>query len=73
MIVFNIQCDSEKEMTELRGQMCYALKGSPAFINSEIAVCDNDNTSFLLVVGHSNERDVDYTIEQKSIKETWRK
>lgn len=46
-----------------------ALKGSPAYINSEIAICDNDDTSFYLVVGNNNDRDLKVTIGSKSFVE----
>ena len=69
MINMIIQCGSKEEMEHKKTRMHEALKGSPAYINSEIAICDNDDTSFYLVVGNNNDRDLKVTIGSKSFVE----
>lgn len=62
MIVLNIKCRSAEEMPKLRDRMCEALVGSPAFINSEIAICDftDLDKAFSVFIGKPNENDIEY-------------
>lgn len=69
MINMIIQCSSKEEMEQKKTRMHEALKGSPAYINSEIAICDNDDTSFYLIVGNNNDRDLKVTIGTKALIE----
>ena len=39
-VIFNIKCKNQKEMLKVRQEIHDGLCGSPAYINSEIAVCD---------------------------------
>ena len=72
-VAFNIKCKSTEEMHELRDKICLSLVGSPAFINSEIAVCDLQDDAFTLIVGNYNkdneERNVEYDIHSSNILE----
>lgn len=58
MITFRIHCPHPDVAAEWRDRFCEALVGSPAFINSEIGVCDGNDGEFYLVVGKSNDRDM---------------
>lgn len=70
MIVLGIKCASQEDMFKARETMHNALVGSPAYINSEIAICDceEDKTKFLLVVGNSNDNDVEFGVDFESFK-----
>lgn len=46
-----------------------ALAGSPAYKNSEIAICDEEDTSFHLVIGDRNECDITKVINTEDIKD----
>lgn len=65
MISIIIQCSSQEEMEQKKTRMHEALIGSPAYIESEIAICDNNDTSFYLVVGNNNDRDLEIIIGSK--------
>lgn len=54
MICLTIECNSPEEMFDTRNEMHRALQGSPGYINSEIAIIDNTDTSFCLVIGSMN-------------------
>ena len=69
MINMIIQCGSKEEMEQKKTRMHEALKGSPAYIDSEIAICDNDDTSFYLVIGQNNDRDLKVTIGSRELIE----
>ena len=43
--------------TALMETLHKALVGSPAYVDSEIAICEDDNGGFSLIVGNSNEND----------------
>ena len=43
---------------ELKEKCHKALKGSPGYINSEIAIVDDDDDSFMLVIGECNDNDL---------------
>lgn len=68
MIVLNIKC-KEDEAAFLRDRMCEALAGSPAFVNSEIGVCDVSTSEFCLVIGHRNENDIEFDVEESNLIE----
>lgn len=60
MIVFEV-----KGNNEMRDRFCKALVGSPAFVNSEIAVCDGKNgEEFFLAVGEVNGNDITIQIDE---------
>lgn len=43
-----------------------ALKGSPGYINSEIAICNDKNSeSFTLIIGNDNDNNLSGTIDFK--------
>lgn len=58
MIAFRIHCPHPGVAAEWRDRFCEALAGSPAFVNSEIGVCDGSGGEFFLVVGKSNDHDL---------------
>lgn len=62
MIVMKVNCRTQERMIKKREEFHKALIGSPAYVDSEIAVCDEDDTSFLLIVGKNNDNDVYYNI-----------
>lgn len=68
MIVFNIKCKQD-EAAFLRDRMCEALVGSPAFVNSEIGVCDVSPSEFCLVIGHSNDSDITFDVNESDLVE----
>lgn len=67
MIVFKIHCPHKKVTNEWRDKFCEALVGSPAFINSEIAVCDDNEYNFVLIVGESNDHDMTFDINESNL------
>lgn len=67
MIVFKIHCSHEEVTNEWRDKFCEALVGSPAFINSEIAVCDDNECNFVLIVGESNDHDMTFDINESDL------
>lgn len=58
MIIFRIHCPHPDVAAEWRDRFCEALVGSPAFVNSEIGVCDGSDGEFCFVVGKSNDHDM---------------
>ena len=63
MIQFNFNVKNGDSIAPLRDRLCEALVGSPAFINSEIAVVDGDDASHCsLIVGNKSENDKDMAI-----------
>lgn len=66
-VVINIKCKSTNEMKELREKIHLGLVGSPAYINSEIAVCDLQDDAFTLIVGNSNDNDIEYDLHSANI------
>lgn len=69
MISFKIKCEDSESMAKLREKFHYALVGSPAYIESEIAVCDcrEDDSCFFLAVGNDNDRDLYLEIKSDDI------
>lgn len=69
MICFKINCGDNGSMAKLRDKFNYALMGSPAYIESEIAVCncEEDDSCFFLVVGDSNDYNLDLEIKSGDI------
>ena len=46
-----------------------ALVGSPAYVDSEITICDEDDTSFHLIIGNSNDCNITKVINTEDIKD----
>jgi hypothetical protein len=69
MISLKIKCEDADSMAKLRDKFCSALCGSPAFVESEIAVCDciEDESCFFLAVGNDNDCDLDLEIDSTNI------
>ena len=72
-VAINIKCESVEKMHELREKMHLGLKGSPAYINSEIAICDLQDDAFTLIVGNYNEEhekvNVEYDVHGNNLLE----
>lgn len=66
-IEIKVKCDTEEKRDEIRDTFCRALVGSPAFINSEIAVCDDEADSFILAVGNLNDNNISLDLEYSSL------
>lgn len=64
MIVLNIMCDDVDEKCRFRDRLCEALVGSPAFINSEIAVTDftDLDKSLEVFIGKPNGSDIEFDL-----------
>lgn len=45
-----------------------ALVGTPGYLNSEIAIVEEDENSFTLCVGNSNDNDIHITIDTNNQK-----
>lgn len=60
MLKFNFKCNTQEEMFEKKEAIHDALVGSPAYINSEIAVCDVDDITFTLVIGELNDNNAEF-------------
>ena len=62
MICIKRVFETPEQAMKVKIQYHEALRGSPAYVNSEIAITDGDNpTEFYLVVGNSNEADISVT------------
>lgn len=68
-VSINIKCSSVKEMEELREKFHNGLKGSPAYINSEIAICDLQDDAFTIIIGNCNDHDIDMDVHSKNLLE----
>ena len=68
-VAINIKCTSPEEMTELRDKMHCGLVGSQAYVNSEIAICDLQDDAFTIIIGNSNDNDVDFDVHCKNLLE----
>ncbi len=56
-IQFNFTTNPGMDITPVKEDIHKALVGSPAYVNSEIAICDGDDpsSSFCLIVGNDQE------------------
>lgn len=63
-IILNVKCKSNEEMNNMKNQFHTALSGTPAYINSEIAICDDitNSKSFNVLVGNCNDNDIRFNI-----------
>ena len=62
MICIKRVFETPEQAMRVKTQYHEALVGSPAYINSEIAIMDGDHpTEFYLVVGNGNEADMSVT------------
>lgn len=72
MINLVIKAKDNESMLKIREEFHKALVDSPAYINSEIAICtenpDNSN-EFNLVIGDCNNNDITKVIEVENIKD----
>lgn len=50
--------DKERRDTKME-EFHKALVGSPAYINNEIAICEDGDCCFVLIVGNDNNNDLD--------------
>ena len=73
MITFGIKCESPEEMTKLRDEMKLALSGTIANNVGEAIVYNFFGNDLMLAIGSSNDHDINYVVQQKDIKCTWRK
>ena len=55
--------ENEDEMREQLNDFHEALKGTPGYINNEIALCETSATEFVLVIGNDNDFDKDLIID----------
>ena len=70
MINLVIKCKDNETMLKTREKFHNALVGSPAYLSSEIAICnEDDDTSFNLVVGDINNNDITKVINNEDIKD----
>ena len=69
MLSINIKCKSPEEMHELRDKFYLALMGSPAFIDNEIAICDLQDDAFTLIIGNSNDNNIDLDVNNRYLLE----
>lgn len=57
MINITVESLDSEESFKVKERLHNALVGSPAYINSEIAICDVDEKTFILAVGNCNDDD----------------
>ena len=55
MIDLIIKGKDKEDTFLMKEKMHNALAGSPAYIESEIAICDEDDNTFHLIIGNNNE------------------
>lgn len=68
MIEIKVKCNDEQERDELRDKFCEALVGSPAYVESEIAVCDDEEDGFILAIGNPNSKNIAFELEGCAIE-----
>ena len=68
MINLVIKSKDVKKLNSMKEDFHYALTGSPAYVNSEIAICDNDTESFFLIIGNNNNCDITKEIDVDNIE-----
>ena len=68
MIDLIIKGKDKEETFVMKEKMQNALAGSPGYIDSEIAICDETETSFHLVIGDRNDCDITRYINIEDIK-----
>lgn len=68
MINLVIKSKSMKKLHSIKEEFHYALTGSLAYVNSEIAICDNDAESFFLIIGNNNNCDITKEIDADNIE-----
>ena len=68
MIELKIRCEKDN-YGDLLTKMHNALCGSPAYVNSEIALSDYTEEGPILIIGNNNEHDLSLEIEYKNIVE----
>lgn len=61
MIKITVTSVNSEETFKVKELLHNALVGSPAYINSEIAICDVDEKTFDLAVGNCNADDCGFT------------
>ena len=71
MINLVIKAKDNESMLKIREEFHSALVGSPAYVNSEIAICteNHDGNEFNLVIGNNNSNDITKVIELENIKD----
>ena len=52
MLAIYVDCHTPERMEQEREKIHEALVGSPAYVESEIAVCEENQSVFILVVGN---------------------
>ena len=52
MLAIYIDCHTPERMEQEREKIHESLVGSPAYVESEIAVCEENQSVFILVVGN---------------------
>lgn len=52
MLAIYVDCHTPERMEQEREKVHEALVGSPAYVESEIAVCEENQSVFILVVGN---------------------
>lgn len=69
MIRITVSGEDKQELMRVKEDFHYGLVGSPAYIESEIAITDGDNpNSFELIVGNKNNSDLHININVKDIR-----
>ena len=51
--------ETREQMVETMTKFHEALVGSPAYVNSEIAICETGENEFTLVVGNDNKNNLE--------------
>lgn len=69
MIDLIIKGKDKEDTFLMKEKMHNALAGSPAYIESEIAICDEDDNTFHLIIGNNNECDIKKTINTNDLKD----
>lgn len=72
MIVLIVKSKDRETMFQKREEFHNALVGSLAYMESEIAICDmqEDETSFLLIIGNNNDNDITKIIDSDNLMDS---
>lgn len=72
MIVLIINNKDKETMIQKREEFHNALVGSPAYMESEIAICNmqEDETSFMIIIGNNNDNDITKIIDSEDLMDS---
>ena len=70
MISIKVNCNDSEKMIQVREKFHKALVGSPEYVDSSIAICDDDkdDTVFYLALGNLNENNIQIEVDSNDLE-----